>query len=103
MDSSDSSILCLPTELLDQVVCLIPRYDLLAFCCVSKYFNIISTRLLYRDIDLKWHGPVDRCCRTLSANRSAALAVRKFSICCEYVAYPLFLLSDSWMQRLFVA
>jgi hypothetical protein len=81
MSHSTTSILQLPTEMLDEIAGYVSlRTDLAALCLVSKLFNALSTVHLYQIIFNHQPTKIIQCCRTLVTNSAAARAVRTFII-----------------------
>jgi hypothetical protein len=74
------SLLCLPTECIDEVARHLSQKPLLALCLASKRLNAISTRLIYRKLIFESPSKTILCCRTLISNDLAAQAVRELQV-----------------------
>jgi len=79
------SILDLPPEVLERCVDLSSTPTLLSISLVSRIFNALAIRPLYRDISLHTATALISCCRTLAARPNAASAVRSLSLYYPYV------------------
>ena len=70
----------LPIELWEEIIGFCAQSDQVIICRVSKQFNLLATRMVYRKISCQYPEQVIGCCRTLVRNSSAALCVRIFNL-----------------------
>ncbi|KAI4725929.1 hypothetical protein E4T49_06317 [Aureobasidium sp. EXF-10728] len=55
--------IALPTEILRQILLMVPRHELAACARVSKMWHTYVTPLLYEQINLRWRRPISMCDR----------------------------------------
>ncbi|KAJ7244108.1 hypothetical protein C8J57DRAFT_1556138 [Mycena rebaudengoi] len=70
----------LPNELLTEVMAKATTADQVALCRVSKLFNRLARRVLYRTLALASPRAVLTCCHRLVSNPELALLVKSFDI-----------------------
>ncbi|KAJ7263894.1 hypothetical protein C8J57DRAFT_420188 [Mycena rebaudengoi] len=73
----------LPLELLDEIVQLSTRSDLLSLCKTSRRINTACLRWIYQTLFLDDPGRLVKCCQTLMSNTEAAYAVRLLLVQCN--------------------
>lgn len=69
----------LPVEILERIVDATSVQGQLSLCTSSKVLQELAVRSLYRELNLASKRVV-QCCKTLVANKSAALAVRRLLV-----------------------
>ncbi|PPQ85896.1 hypothetical protein CVT25_015835 [Psilocybe cyanescens] len=74
------SIVRLPLEVLEVFIDFSSVSTQLSISRVSRLFNSLTLRALYRNISLYSPAVVVACCQTLASNRNAATTVRSFVI-----------------------
>ncbi|KAH9476335.1 hypothetical protein JR316_0011910 [Psilocybe cubensis] len=74
------SIVRLPLEVLEVFIDFSSVSTQLSISRVSRLFNSLTLRALYRNISLYSPAVVVACCQTLASNRNAATTVRSFLI-----------------------
>ncbi|KAF9531505.1 hypothetical protein CPB83DRAFT_849145 [Crepidotus variabilis] len=77
----------LPLEILETLVDYAPIETQLSICRVSKLFQSLAVRSIYRNLSLCSPDIAVDCCRTLTSNSSTAAVVRSF--CIVYKNFPL--------------
>ncbi|TFK69054.1 hypothetical protein BDN72DRAFT_878667 [Pluteus cervinus] len=70
----------LPVELLDKIVELVHRPELLALCATSRRLNPVAMRWLYYAIMIRTAEQALSCCTTIIKQPVAAQALRRWSI-----------------------
>ncbi|KAJ7244087.1 hypothetical protein C8J57DRAFT_1556055 [Mycena rebaudengoi] len=70
----------LPNELLTEIIANAAPADQVALCRVSKLFNRLARRVLYRTLALASPRAVLTCCHSLVSNTELALLVKSFDI-----------------------
>ncbi|KAJ7244094.1 hypothetical protein C8J57DRAFT_1556092 [Mycena rebaudengoi] len=70
----------LPNELLTEIIANTAPADQVALCRVSKLFNRLARRVLYRTLALASPRAVLACCHSLVSNQELALLVKSFDI-----------------------
>ncbi|KAJ7275657.1 hypothetical protein C8J57DRAFT_1223816 [Mycena rebaudengoi] len=70
----------LPNELLTEIIANAAPADQVALCRVSKLFNRLARRVLYRTLALSSPRAVLTCCHSLVSNPELALLVKSFDI-----------------------
>lgn len=82
MDRIDITALtiALPAEVYTEIAGYLAVPDLVALAQVSKVFNAISVRLLYRDIQLIAARATIQCCRSLNHISLASQSVRSLDL-----------------------
>ncbi|KAJ7121129.1 hypothetical protein C8R44DRAFT_787380 [Mycena epipterygia] len=68
------------TEILFEIASNARPPEQLSLMTVSRMFNAVATKFLYRYIELTSFKRTHRCCTTLANNSEAALAVRRLSL-----------------------